>query len=121
MTLQAQLDALKASYAQKLPIEARDLMQRATDELIASGAAERSLKVGSTAPSFVLKDLDGHDVSSAELLADGPLIVSFYRGVWCPYCNLDLQALQAALPDFERLGAKLLAISPQTAANSKKA
>jgi peroxiredoxin len=121
MTLQEKLNALKASFAGKLSSQARDTMQRATDELIASGAVERALKLGSQAPVFVLKDLEGIDVSSAALLEEGPLIVSFYRGVWCPYCNLDLQALQAALPEFERRGARLICISPQTAVNSKKA
>jgi peroxiredoxin len=59
-------------------------------------------------------------VSSAALLVRGPLIITFYRGVWCPYCNLELQALQEGLPQFQALGASLVAISPQTAANSRK-
>ena len=68
-----------------------------TRELIASGAASRALKAGDKAPAFTLKDPDGKAVSSADLLARGPLVVTFYRGVWCPYCNMELQALQAAL------------------------
>jgi len=95
-------------------------MHRATAELIAFGAAERALKVGDKAPAFTLKDPNGNDVSSAGLLAQGPLVVSFYRGVWCPYCNLDLQALEEALPEFERRGTRLVAISPQTPVNSRK-
>src|SRR6185503_3828718 len=50
----------------------------------------------------------------------GPVVASFYRGAWCPYCNMDLQALQAALPEIEARGANLIAISPQTAPNSRK-
>jgi peroxiredoxin len=73
------------------------------------------------APPFVLKDSDHKAVSSAELLAQGLLVVSFYRGVWCPYCNMELQALQEALPAFRELGANLVAISPQNAVNSRKA
>ncbi|MEI9986571.1 MAG: peroxiredoxin-like family protein [Aliidongia sp.] len=95
-------------------------MHRATAELIASGAARQALKIGDKAPAFTLKDPDGNDVSSTVLLAQGPLVVSFYRGVWCPYCNMELQALQAALPEFQRRGARLVAISPQTAPNSRK-
>ncbi len=95
-------------------------MHRATDELIASGAAAGARKAGESAPSFVLNDPEGHAVSSDELLAKGPLIVTFYRGVWCPYCNMDLQALQAVLPTFQGLGANLVAISPQTAPNSRR-
>ena len=125
MSLQAKLDAFKASFeAGEPPYNAPraviDIMHRATAELKASGQAERAKKVGDKAPSFTLKDPEGNTVSSAELLAKGPLIVSFYRGVWCPYCNMELQALQAALLEFEKLGASLVAISPQTAPNSRK-
>jgi peroxiredoxin len=95
-------------------------MHRATAELIASGAAQKALKAGNLAPTFTLADPDGHPVSSADLLREGPLVLTFYRGVWCPYCNLELQALQAALPDIRAAGARVLAISPQVAANSRK-
>jgi peroxiredoxin len=93
----------------------------ATAELIASGAAARAAKVGDKAPAFSLKDADGNEVSSStELLSQGPLIVTYYRGAWCPYCNMDLQALQGALPELEKSGIQLVAISPQTAANSRR-
>ncbi|HLZ97706.1 MAG TPA: peroxiredoxin-like family protein [Steroidobacteraceae bacterium] len=125
MTLQAKLDAFKADFEAgkppyNVPPAVIDTMHRATNELIASGAATRALKAGDTAPAFALKDPEGHGVSSTELLARGPLVVSFYRGVWCPYCNMELQALQAALPEFRAAGANLVAISPQTAVNSRK-
>ena len=125
MTLQAQLDAFKTDFEAgkppyNVPPSVIETMHRATAELIASGAAGRALKAGDRAPAFMLDDPDGKPVSSAKLLAQGPLVVSFYRGVWCPYCNMELKALQAALPDFEALGAKLVAISPQTAVNSRK-
>ncbi len=55
-----------------------------------------------------------------DLLANGPLVVTFYRGVWCPFCNAELQALEEALPEMRALGASLVAISPETAANSRK-
>ena len=125
MSLQAKLDAFKADFeAGKPPYNAPraviDIMHRATNELIASGAAGRALKAGDRMPTFTLNDPDGQPVSSAELLARGPLIISFYRGVWCPYCNMELQALQAALADFRAAGASLVAISPQSAVNSRK-
>ncbi|MGJ5181103.1 peroxiredoxin-like family protein [Bradyrhizobium oligotrophicum] len=125
MTLQSKLDAFKADFeagkpSYNVPPSVIETMHRATAELIASGAAARALKAGDTAPAFTLNDPEGRPVSSADLLARGPLVVSFYRGVWCPYCNMELQALQAALPAFEELGASLVAISPQTAANSRK-
>lgn len=125
MTLQAKLDAFKADFEAgkppyNVPPSVIETMHRATAELIASGAATRALKAGDKAPAFTLNDPDGQAVSSADLLAKGPLVVSFYRGVWCPYCNMELQALQASLADFRALGASLVAISPQTAVNSRK-
>jgi peroxiredoxin len=78
------------------------------------------MKVRDRAPAFRLKDSEGKVVSSSELLETGPLIVSFYRGVWCPYCNIEQQALQAALPEYKKLGANMVAISPQTQANSRR-
>jgi peroxiredoxin len=125
MTLQAKLDAFKADFKAgkppyNAPAEIHPVMERATAELIASGAADKALKVGDKAPLFTLKDPDGRPVSSADLLAKGPLVLTFYRGVWCPYCNLELQALQAFLPALREAGANLVAISPQIAANSRK-
>lgn len=125
MSLQARLDAFKADFEAgkppySVPRSVIETMHRATAELKATGQAERARHVGDKAPAFTLKDADGNVVSSEALLAKGPLIVSFYRGVWCPYCNMELQALQAALPEFEKLGASLVAISPQTAPNSRK-
>ena len=125
MTLQDRLDAFKADFesgklAFKPGHEALDIMHRATAELVASGQALNAKKAGDKAPEFALKDPDGNVVSSASLLENGPLVVSFYRGVWCPYCNLELQALQAALHEIEGRGARVIAISPQTAPNSRK-
>jgi peroxiredoxin len=125
MSLQAKLDAFKTDFEAgkppySVPRSVIDTMHRATDELIASGAATRALKAGDLAPSFVLNDPDGRPIPSAGLLAQGPLVVGFYRGFWCPYCNMELQALQEALPAFRELGANLVAISPQSAVNSRK-
>ena len=125
MALQDRLDAFKADFESgRFPLkptrEALDIMHRATDELIASAQARRAKKAGDTTPEFILTDPDGKPVSSRELLAKGPLVISFYRGVWCPYCNLELQALQGALPEITARGASLVAISPQTAPNSRK-
>jgi peroxiredoxin len=125
MSLQAELDAFKADYeAGKPPYSAPrsvvETMHRATAELIESGAARRAKKAGDLAPSFSLKDPEGNVITSVDLLKRGPLVLSFYRGVWCPYCNMELRALEAAKPEFDRYGASLVAISPQTAPNSRK-
>lgn len=125
-SLQAKLDAFRADLESGKPpycvahsvVEA---MHRATAELKASGRAERAMKAGDRAPAFRLKDSESNVVSSSDLLETGPLIVTFYRGVWCPYCNIELQALQAALPDYKKLGANIVAISPQTQPNNRRA
>jgi peroxiredoxin len=119
--LPERMAAFRANFeAGGAPAWVHEPMHRATAELIASGAADHALKAGAAAAGFVLKDADGREVSSAERLEAGPLVITFYRGVWCPYCNLDLQALQAALPEITARGASLVAISPQTPANSRR-
>jgi peroxiredoxin len=121
MSLQDKLDAFKVEFETKLaPAAAVAVMHRVTDELIASGQAKRALKAGDRAPEFTLPDPDGKPVASRDLLAKGPLVVTFYRGAWCPYCNFDLQALEQARLEIEARGASLIAVSPQTAANSRK-
>ena len=125
MSLQAELDAFKADFEAgkppySVPYSVVEAMHRATAELKKSGASERALKVGARAPGFELQDSQGEPVSSEKLLAQGPLIVSFYRGVWCPYCNMELKALERTLDQYKAAGANLVAISPQTRSNSRK-
>ncbi|CAN0626134.1 Alkyl hydroperoxide reductase [Burkholderia multivorans] len=125
MSLQDKLDAFKADFKAgkppyKAPPEIHPIMERATAELVASGQATHAVKAGDLAPHFRLKDQDGNEVSSTELLKKGPLVVTFYRGVWCPYCNIELQALNEVLPELQRHGANVVAISPQSAVNSRK-
>ncbi|WP_068082729.1 peroxiredoxin-like family protein [Novosphingobium rosa] len=125
MKLQDKLDALREDFENgRFPLvptrDQLDTMQSATQTLIDSGQADHALKAGDTAPAFTLQDADGHSVHSRDLLARGPLVVTFYRGVWCPYCNHDLQALEEIRAEIEARGASLVAISPQTAANSRK-
>lgn len=119
--LQTKLDQLRAEFETNLaPPDVVAGIHRATEDLIASGAAQRALKAGDEAPSFVLPDEDRHTTSSRDLLTRGPLVITFYRGAWCPYCNFDLQALEAARREIEARGANLVAISQQTAPNSRR-
>jgi hypothetical protein len=82
MTLQEKLDAYKAEFEKKVPPEKLAIMHRATEDLRRSGIVERVIKAGSAAPEFVLPNVRGEKVSSAELLRRGPLVLTFYRGVW---------------------------------------
>jgi len=85
-------------------------------QLAANGMTEASLKAGDHIPEFALPSVEGRLVSSAELLGRGPLVLSFFRGGWCPYCALELGALQEALPEIEARGAGAAAITPDTGA-----
>ncbi|UDL96737.1 AhpC/TSA family protein [Lichenihabitans sp. PAMC28606] len=120
MPLQGKLDALKLAFDAAVPPAVSEALHRGTKELIASGAQNRALKAGDIAPEFTLPDADGTSISSKALLTEGPLVVTFYRGAWCPYCNFDLSALEEARSEIESRGASLVAISEQTAPNSRK-
>lgn len=72
-----------------------------------------ALRVGDKAPEFTLKDATGKDVTLSQLLKKGPVILTWYRGGWCPYCNIALKDLQGGLPEFTAAGATLVAISPE--------
>lgn len=114
MSLAAELDAMRRAFMTKVPTEIREAMHRADSALLASGIVESALKSGDIAPDFALPDVNGKTVSLTHWLKRGPIVVSFYRGGWCPYCNLELRGLQAVLPQITRLGATLVAISPQS-------
>ena len=84
--------------------------------LVASGLTETSLKPGAAMPDFDLPNVEGRFVASKALLERGPLVVSFFRGGWCPFCTTELAALQEAAPDISARGASLVAITPDTGA-----
>jgi peroxiredoxin len=109
-----------AEFAAKIPDPVATRLRAASDETTASGVAP-GLAVSERAPDFTLPNVLGEPVGLARRLAQGPVVLSFYRGEWCPFCNLELRALQAALPRFEAYGASLVAISPQTPDHSLSA
>jgi hypothetical protein len=82
MGLQDRLDEYKKSFLEKAPAEAVEVMQRATEDLINSGILDKVLKAGESAPEFSLPDENGNRVELKGLLAQGPVVISFYRGQW---------------------------------------
>jgi peroxiredoxin len=111
--LQQQLDEFLAQGRSLLPAHLLQDLLSPIEQLITSGAAEKALKEGVQAPDFTLPDALGNAVTLSHLLAQGSVVITFYRGEWCPYCNLELRAYQQALPQLRALGASLVAISPQ--------
>jgi peroxiredoxin len=87
-------------------------------DLVASGLSASALREGDVAPDFALPDTHGHVLALKTLLDRGPVVISFYRGGWCPFCNLELRGLQRVLPTIVQVGASLVAISPQLPDNS---
>ena len=117
-TLTAQLADFKSRFINRAPVERVAMMESATANLKASGIESHAKKTGDAAPDAYMQDATGTLVSLSSLWARGPLIVIFYRGGWCPYCNLELRAWQKHLSELKELGATLVAISPQTPDNS---
>lgn len=113
MQLEQQLAQLRAEFARTAPTGRPALYEAKIEELRSSFDLSRALGIGGKAQDFVLPDAHGHPISLSGILRHGPAVVTFYRGGWCPYCNLQLRAYQAALPTMMALGARLVAISPQ--------
>ena len=114
MSLKQELERLREQFAAKFPADQAAVFQAAGEELAAELEARSLPEVGAEAPDFELPDARGRKVRLADRLADGPVILSFYRGGWCPYCNLELRAYQRRLPSLRAAGADLIAVSPQT-------
>jgi peroxiredoxin len=112
MSLRQMIEELQAQSAANIPPDVLQKMARATRDLIGSGVADQALQPGERAPEFVLPNTRGEDIALATLLEQGPAVINFYRGAWCPYCNLELKALNDALPAMQGLGASLVSISP---------
>ena len=118
MTLATDLQTQQQQFRSRTPQDVQTTMQQATAELATSDILEQTLKVGDTIPNFTLPNATGQTVDIRNLLARGPVVIAFYRGGWCPYCNLELKALQRALSQIQSTGATLVAISPETPDNS---
>jgi peroxiredoxin len=117
--LQQQIDEFDAQARSQVPADVLQDLTRPVEQLIQSGAAEKALTEGAQAPDFTLPDAFGHPVTLSHLLAQGPVVITFYWGEWCPYCNLELRAYQQALSELLESGTSVVAISPQTPAHSR--
>jgi peroxiredoxin len=111
-TLREELDERRLNMRRFVPKPTQAINDRVIEEFRANGLAGRALKPGDRAPEFSLPDVNGKPVSSADLLANGPLIVTFLRGRWCPFCCATVEAWQETLFAVKSKGANLLVISP---------
>jgi len=113
MSLRSDIQHMQAELMPQIPSNILEMMQDTTRELKASGLADLAINVGDVAPDFTLSEVGDGQVRLSDVLVNGPVVVNFYRGGWCPYCNLEMQALQHALPEIERAGGQLLSIAPE--------
>jgi len=113
-TIEQQSKELSAASASQLPLDAAAVFGAEQQRWREQGLPDGIVTAGDTIEDFTLPDATGAHVTLGELLADGPAVIVFYRGGWCPYCNLALRTYQRELlPELERYGARLVAISPQ--------
>jgi peroxiredoxin len=112
MSLKDKLDDIRAKALQDDAL--RTAHRSVVDQLQRADSGDNALKPGDTMPAFVLPNAEGRLVSSDEMLAQGALVISFFRGDWCPYCRAMLQAYEAALPAIVAAGGRLVAITPDT-------
>lgn len=112
-TLSRQLAKYREDWHARVPTERQVVMDQHVAQLAASGIARNAKQVGDYAPGIKLRDQFGKDFDVATLLTRGPVVVTFYRGGWCPFCNFELSAHQAVLPRIAAAAASLVAISPE--------
>lgn len=117
MTLKEQLEQQKAGFITRVPAEVQEEILRLIQEQQQSGI-DFGLKEGAKVPNFMLTNPLGEQITLYDELAQGPVVLTFYRGSWCPFCNIQLRAYQQFLPEIEKLGGRLIAVSPQSPDNS---
>ncbi|MFD2556831.1 peroxiredoxin-like family protein [Sphingobacterium tabacisoli] len=116
--LAEQINTLNEGLAEQLPVEILEIFGRSIADLQAQKYKENSILVGQTFPEFRLPNTNNEDIALKDILKSGKVIIAFFRGSWCPYCNLELKALQENLKAITDRKATLVAISPQTIAHN---
>jgi peroxiredoxin len=118
MKLTASLKELADNSIKRHPGAAQDIMRKAIEDLEATDILKHAVKTGDKFPDFTLPNAQGKTITLSEQLQKGKVVITFYRGGWCPYCNLELKAFQEVLPQIKEKGATLIAITPETPDNS---
>ena len=113
-SLQEELDSMNKKFMEKADKDKIEVYEKGIQEVRESGILENALNVGDKAIGFELQNPTGEKVTLEEYLKEGPVILTWYRGGWCPYCNMTLHKLQEYLPQYKELGANLIALTPET-------
>jgi len=113
MNLKYELHKMHNKFLENASPETISILKKTAEKLAKERIEDRALKVGDKLPSFMLKNAVGDTIESDELLEAGPLVINFYRGAWCPYCNVELAGYQEILSEIHAAGAQLIAVSPE--------
>lgn len=113
MAIAEKLQAVLTGFEANVPEAIKTPINRSRAELLASFDKSKTPQPGNKLPEFTLTNATGKSVTREDLLAQGALLITFYRGNWCPFCNIALHGLQAHLPEFKAKGVRLVAISPE--------
>jgi peroxiredoxin len=103
----------KAHFEANADEAKKTLYNQGIQAVVDAGVLERAKNVGDEAPNFTLKNANGESVNLKTQLKNGPVILMWYRGGWCPYCNLTLKSMQDHLAQFTAAGAQLIALTPE--------
>jgi peroxiredoxin len=117
-TLAQQLQTKSDESKKQMPPNSLQVLEDSIAALRKSNIMQSALRAGDRLPDFRLPDAQNKTFDSSAALAQGPLVIVFYRGGWCPFCNLQLHAMQSILPELKKAGATLVAISPQSPDNT---
>lgn len=112
-SLGQRLEEMKEAFAARAPEERKQAYAEGIEAVAKSGIVEKAIRTGDEAPDFTLSNATNEKVSLSEKLEDGPVVLMWYRGGWCPYCNLQLRAMQEVLPKIEAAGGRLIALTPE--------
>jgi peroxiredoxin len=113
-----ELDEFREKVSKKASPDRLRAYEQGIDEVRKSGVTDKALKVGDRAPDFELLNAAGKKVKLSELTERGPVVLTWYRGGWCPYCNIALRGFHKSLPEIRAVGASLVALSPETPDNT---
>lgn len=113
LALKDQLRMMQEASRAKIPPEKLKVMEEALATLKKAKIEEKSIKVGEKFPDVTLKNAHGKDIKLSDLRKSGPVVITFYRGSWCPYCNAQLSNFQQNLPELKKRGAQLVALTPE--------
>jgi peroxiredoxin len=116
--LKEQLDGRRALFEKKAPLDIKKIYREGIEDVVESGVTRDAKQIGDLAPDFSLPNASGEMVSLSEYLERGPIVLLWYRGGWCPYCNITLSKYQEKLDEIKRNGGNLIAITPELPDNS---